>query len=153
MIAHGIRTYASYPHSGYPLFLDYSQYSLATLILIFLALFFHLVSSKILSLWSHRQMFLLDGQPILVFLIYCCYNIWFPIHSLYFIIILDSPFIMIFIWSIYFSSYPTRPCLIGYFICSVIIHVSQPHSTIGLIIVVYAFGFVCFEKYLDFIIF
>jgi hypothetical protein len=98
-------------------------------------------------------MFLLDGQPILVFSIYCCYNVWFSIHSLYLIIILDSPSILIFIWPIYFSSYSTRPCLMGYFICSVIIHVSQPHSTIGLIIVVYVFGFVCFDKYLDFIIF
>jgi hypothetical protein len=153
MIAHGIWTYAVYLHSGHPLFLDHSQYSLATLILVFLVFFFRLVSPEILSLWSHRQTFLLNGQPILVFLIYCCYNVWFPIHSLYLIIILDSPSILIFIWSIYFSSYSTRPCLMVYFICSLIIHVSQPHNTIGLIIVVYVFVFVYFYKYLDFIIF
>jgi len=40
-----------------------------------------------------------------------------------------------------------------YFICSLIIHVSQPHNTTGLIIVVYVFVFVYFYKYLDFIIF
>jgi len=39
----------------------------------------------------------------------------------------------------------------SYFICSVIAHVSQPHNTLGLIIVVYVFGFVWFDKYLDFI--
>jgi hypothetical protein len=153
MIAHGIRTSAFYPLSRYPLFLDHSQYSLATLILVFLVSFFRLVSSEILSLRSHSQTFLLDGPPILVVLVYCCYNVWFPTHSLQLIIILDSPSILIFLRPIYFSSYSTLPCLMGYFICSVIAQVPQPHSTMGLIIAVYDFSCVCFDKYLDFTIF
>jgi hypothetical protein len=42
--------------------------------LVFLLFFFHLVSPEILSLRSYRHTFLLDDQPILVFLLYCCYS-------------------------------------------------------------------------------
>jgi hypothetical protein len=66
------------------------------------------------------------------------------IHNLQFIISLDSQAILIFYWAIYLAYYFLLPCFKGWFDFSVIAHVSQPYSTIGLIIV-YIFSFVFFE--------
>jgi hypothetical protein len=42
---------------------NYSQYRLATFILVFLLFFFHLVSPEIFALPSHHQTSSPDGQP------------------------------------------------------------------------------------------
>jgi hypothetical protein len=42
--------------------------------------------------------------------IYCCYNIWFSVHNLKFIIGSDSPASLFFYWAIYLSGQSQRPC-------------------------------------------
>ena len=56
--------------SWHPSISDHSQYSLTTLILIFLLFLFRLVSPEILSLRAYHHIFLRDGLPILIFLLF-----------------------------------------------------------------------------------
>jgi hypothetical protein len=59
-------TFVSFVFCFLPQFLDtidYSQYRLATFILVFLLFFFHLVFPEIFALPSHHHSFSPDGQP------------------------------------------------------------------------------------------
>jgi hypothetical protein len=61
-----------------------------------------LLSSDILTKWPAHSYF------------YCCYDSWFSIHNLQFIISLGSPAILIFYWAIYFPLYFTLSGKIRY---------------------------------------
>ena len=116
--------------SLHPSISDHFQYSLSTLILIFGHLFFF---------WLPRKYFLYGPIIRLSYYMtspfsssYFNVDIWFSIHNLQFIVSSDFPANLICYWAIYlfiFHSHVSR----NDFITSVIVHISQPYKTTGLI--------------------
>lgn len=105
MIVHTDLSSALSLHISTPIAFRHCQYSLATLSLVFLLSSSIWFPQKYCFYGNFIRHFLPNGQPSLVFLFLCCYNIQFTAYNLQYIISSDSPAVLISYWAIYLSQY------------------------------------------------
>ena len=124
--------------SWHPL-IRHPHYHLTTLVLVFLLFFFCLFSPEILSVWCYHW----SAYSSLLSVIVTIFGFLYIIFSTPFVQILQPlrSFIGPNVFLSTFHSHVFRDD----FICSVIVHISKPYGTTGLITVVYIFSFMCFE--------
>ena len=126
--------------SWHPSISDHSQYSQTTLILVFLLFFF--LDGPII-----RHSYQMASQFWFSYL-YCCYNTWFSVRNLQFIISSDPPYILSFIGLYILLNIFRSHVLNNDFFCPTNAHISQPCSLLCVCFVcfLYLFLFHNFER-------